>query len=100
MLIFRYVGYPRLFSVVDQTQTHQFFLQQNVYYEDAFNSNQIQYLSQFFIDNPICIFYGNAIVGQTILQLFHPSRLLAVYSDKWFLYELDFMFYKIVRIDI
>ena len=63
------------------------FLQQNEYYEDSFNSKQIQFLSQFFIDNPTCIFYGNAIVGQTILRLLHPSQFLAVYSDKWFLYD-------------
>lgn len=75
-----------LSQFVDQTQSHQFFIQANDYFEDNYNDNQIHFLSQYFKQNPNCVFYGNAVVGKTILQLLHPSQLLAVYSDKWFLY--------------
>lgn len=68
---------------LDETQTSERFLQRNSYYDDSFTDKQMEFLSKFFTNEPVCVYFGEGAVGEFIPKL-NPSIILAVYYDKWF----------------
>lgn len=68
---------------LDETQTSERFLERNSYYDDSFTIKQMEFLSKYFTNEPVCVYYGEGTVGESIPKL-NPSVILAVYYDKWF----------------
>ena len=73
------------YSQLDKTQSGEAFIQENAYVDDAFNSNQVAFLQKYFVDHPVCVFFGEGLLGTVISQTLKPSMLIAAFYDKWFL---------------
>ena len=69
---------------IDQSQDHHFFLEENHYFDDTWNENQIQFLQKYFTNKPVCVYFGEGLVGKVLTHQLKPSALYAVYYDKWF----------------
>lgn len=70
---------------IAQSLHHDVFIEKNSFYDDDWNSKQVAFLSKYFAEKPICVYFGEGAVGKTVTRSLEPSSLLAVYYDKWFM---------------
>ena len=64
---------------------HHVFIEKNAFYDDDWSSNQVSFLAKYFVEHPVCVYFGEGAVGKVVTHVLEPSSLLAVYYDKWFM---------------
>ena len=71
---------------VDRTQDGDVVQEANSFFDDAFSSPQLAFLSKYIANDAPCVYFGSALVGNEFAPRghFHPTPLLVVLSDKWF----------------